>query len=94
MATGRKTGGRTKGTPNKATSATAHIFANLGGADGATYAKELHALACDRGSDPNVKVKALNIIRDYLPWQKQADRLELAGSDGGPVRVEYVIVGG
>lgn len=92
MAKGQKTGGRTKGTPNKATSATAHVFAALGGEDGGVYAEQLHALAVTT-DDPHVKVKALNIIRDYLPWQKNAERLELSGKDGGPVLIKFVDAG-
>jgi hypothetical protein len=90
MAKGRKTGGRTRGTPNKATSRTAHVFAALGGVEGEQYAAQLHRLACGQHDDPHVRVKALNIIRDYLPWTKTADRLELTGEGGSPFVVRFV----
>lgn len=76
---GRKTGGRKKGTPNKVNAEYVHIFAALGGEKGEMYAQELHRLAT-KVDDPNVRVRALNIIRDYLPWVKMADKVELSGS--------------
>lgn len=91
MAKGKKTGGRSRGTPNKKVSPVAHVFARLGGEHGEVYAEELHRIATQE-ADPNVRTRAISIIRDYLPWQKTADRLELTGQDGGPVLVKFVDV--
>lgn len=63
----------------------AHVFAQHGGANGEAYALALHKLSSH--DDPHVAVKALNIIRDYLPWVKTADRLEITGANGGPIEV-------
>lgn len=85
MAKGKKTGGRAKGVPNKNTT-------------------DVAAVARALVEDPEYQVNfALRLFKgDLAPgvetmlWHyaygKPAEHLEVTGEDGGPVKVEFVLV--
>lgn len=81
MAAGRKTGGRTAGTPNKVGREVRDIWARLGGPEGKLYAEQLHNLAVQPHGDVQARLKALQIISQYV-WTK---RVEHTGPAGGPI---------
>lgn len=92
MAKGKKTGGRTAGTPNKITAPIADVLEKLGtdekGVD--LHAKRLHDLTTS--DDEHVSIKALNVVMAYRHG-KPTEHHELTGKDGGPVLVRFVDVG-
>lgn len=88
MAKGRKTGGRVAGTPNKINQGIRDIWAELGGVNGAVYAQKLHDIATEPHGDVHARIKALSIIAPYV-WKKLAERVELTGSDGSPLVIQW-----
>lgn len=89
MAKGKKTGGRTAGTPNRVTAPIADVLTLLGtdekGVD--MHAKRLHELTFS--DDEHVSIKALNVVMAYRHG-KPTEHHELTGKDGGPVTVKFV----
>ena len=79
MAIGKKTGGRTKGTPNKVTGELKEmIMGALSDAGGQEYLKK------QAGENPNA---FLSLIGKVLPYQ-------ITGEGGGPVKVEAAWLSG
>jgi hypothetical protein len=93
MAKGRKTGGRTSGTPNKDTAPIRDVLHYLGtlGTDGEIdlHAERLHKLTLSE--DEHVAIKALGLTMAYRHG-KPTEHIELGGEGGGPVRVKFVDV--
>lgn len=87
MAHGRKTGGRAKGTPNKSTTDVAAVARQLVEDD--EYRKLFKARLQTGDLAPAVE----SMLWHYA-YGKPPDSLHVTGKDGGPIRVEYVIVGG
>jgi len=88
MAKGRKTGGRSRGTPNKVSSAVRDIWRELGGPDGEAYAQQLHRIATEPHGDVHARIKALSIIAPYV-WKKLAEQVEVTGTNGGPLVIQW-----
>lgn len=90
MAKGQKTGGRTSGTPNRATKPIRDVLDKLG-TDGKVdlHAARLHSLTLS--SDEHVSIKALTVVMAYRHG-KPTEHLEIGGEGGGPVRVKFVDV--
>ena len=86
MAKGRKTGGRTAGTPNRLNSAVGVTLADLGGPQGEVYAQRLHTIATSTEVDVHAQLKALSLIAPYV-WGKPPEHVTLTGEDGGPLTV-------
>lgn len=86
MAQGRKTGGRRKGTPNKNTTDVGAVARAL--VDDADYRtlfkRRLHAGEVAAG---------VETMLWHYAYGKPPDHVQLGGDGGGPVRVEFVIVG-
>lgn len=85
MANGKKTGGRRKGTPNKSTGAVADRCRQL------IESIEYQAFFRQRllaGDLP----PAVEAMTWHYAYGKPKESLELSGADGGPVKVEFVIV--
>lgn len=80
MAQGRKTGGRMKGTPNRATAEVRNAVAAFASANVARMTEWLDAVA-----DPAKKLELfLRALEYHIP--KQA-RNEVTGADGEPARI-------
>ena len=78
MATGRKTGGRQRGTPNRATGAIKAAFQ----LHGDELVDALLALTKDK--DPRVRLGAINACLDR-GWGRPAQAI--TGDTGGPVQI-------
>ena len=91
MAKGRKTGGRTKGTPNKVTGAMAHALAELD-PGGAVWARQIYTLACEPHGDPHVRIKALTLGAPYL-WGRPPEHIQHSGEIRLPTTVIHKHVG-
>lgn len=87
MAQGKKTGGRTKGTPNKTTTELGQACRRLveDRAYRAAFKLRLHA---------GELAPPLEAMVWHYAYGKPLERHEVGGEGGGPVRVEFVIVGG
>lgn len=85
MATGKKTGGRRKGTPNKSTGAVADRCRQL--IESKAY-QAFFKQRLERGELP----PAVEAMTWHYAYGKPKESLELTGAEGGPVRVEFVIV--
>lgn len=88
MAKGTKTGGRAKGTPNKA-SYDVHklldrVFAKKGGIDLAEKLNALLNLPMDRGVEARVLLK-------LMEYRYGAPRQEVSGPDGGPMELRIIV---
>lgn len=82
MAKGRKTGGRTKGTPNKLThSVQEFLEAVLSNEDAVGYAKEFLEL---RGKSVGQAVHVFMRLLEYRFGQPKGT-MEHTGPDGGPI---------
>jgi hypothetical protein len=77
-----KTGGRTKGTPNKATAAKAAAIA----ASGLTPLDYLLSVLRDEANPPAMRIDAAKSAAPYV--HPKLSSVELAGKDGELVRVE------
>jgi hypothetical protein len=88
MAKGRKTGGRSKGTPNKVSNVVRDIWQRLGGPDGEVYAQQLHNIATAPHGDVHARIKALSVIAPYV-WKKLAEQVEVTGTGGGPLEIRW-----
>ena len=82
MAKGRKTGGRQKGTPNKATTDVGAVCRQL--VEDPEYRKYFaHRLAV--GQLP----PALEAMTWHYAYGKPQERMELTGSGGGPLVIQW-----
>jgi hypothetical protein len=81
MATGRKTGGRTKGTPNRATAAKAAAIA----ASGLTPLDYMLTIMRDEAAPAERRIEAAKAAAPYVHPKLAA--IEHAGHDGGPVQI-------
>lgn len=90
MAKGKKTGGRTAGTSNRATKPIRDVLEKLG-TDGKVdlHAARLHQLTLS--DDEHVSIKALGVVMAYRHG-KPTEHIELGGEGGGPIRVKFVDV--
>lgn len=79
MAKGVKTGGRQKGTPNKATAAKAEEIA----ASGVTPLEYMLKIMRDEASDPLMRFEAAKSAAPYVHPKLAA--IEHTGKDGGPI---------
>jgi hypothetical protein len=77
---GERRGGRQKGTPNKATTATADFFHRVLTDE---RESELWKFFLDHG-DPEIKFKAFRLSLEYKRG-KPVQPMEHTGADGGPV---------
>jgi hypothetical protein len=85
VATGKKYGGRVKGTPNKATLKAREAIAEFLDANAHRLQEWLEAVAVD---DPK---GALTCFKDLLEYHvPKLGRTELTGKDGGPLGVKIV----
>lgn len=88
MARGKKTGGRTLGTPNRDTAPIAAVLEQLGtdaaGVD--IHAKRLHQLTLS--DDEHVAMKALNVVFAYRHG-KPTEHVKIGGDQGLPVRIVH-----
>lgn len=90
MALGRKTGGRSRGTPNKSNAQLRDVLDRYGIVDGEDlHAKRLHELT--QSTDEHVATKALTLVLAYRHG-KPPDVVELGGRDGQPLAVRFVDV--
>lgn len=89
MARGRKTGGRTAGTPNRTTKPIADVLEQLGTDESGVdlHAARLHQLTLS--DDEHVSIKALNVVMAYRHG-KPTEHHQIAGEGGGPVVVTFV----
>lgn len=89
MAQGKKTGGRTAGTPNRDTKPIAAVLTKLGtdaaGVD--MHAARLHQLTLS--ADEHVSIKALNVVLAYR-YGKPTEHHQIGGEGGGPVVITFV----
>ncbi len=85
MAAGKKTGGRTKGTPNKSTGLVAERCRAL--IESKAY-RAFFKTRLEAGTLP----PAVEVMTWHYGYGKPKESLELTGEGGGPVRVEFVIV--
>lgn len=67
-------GGRRAGSRNKVGADARALFVQLGGANGQTYAEQLHQLAAHK--DPHVRMKAITLIASYV-WGKPTETVDL-----------------
>lgn len=86
MAHGRKTGGRAKGTPNKSTTDVAVVARKL--VEDQDY-RTLFKARLHAGTVP----PGVESMLWHYAYGKPAEHLQVEGEGGGPVRVEFVIVG-
>ena len=84
MAVGAKTGGRKKGTPNKATAAKAAEIAASGG----TPLDYMLKVMRDPGLEPDMRLDAAKSAAPYVHPKLAA--IELTGKDGGPIQTESI----
>lgn len=82
MAKGAKTGGRRKGTPNKATAAVAAEIAKSGETPLAFMLKRMR----DEAADPMLRFEAAKAAAPYVHPKLAA--IEHTGKDGGPIQTE------
>jgi hypothetical protein len=80
MALGKKTGGRKKGTPNKATADVKALAQN----HGETAILTLAEIATDPEQPSAARVAAANSLLDR-GYGKPTQAMELTGQDGGPI---------
>lgn len=85
MAKGKKTGGRAKGVPNKNTTdvaAVARLFV-----EDENYQHRLKVRLDEGTLAPGVETMLW-----HYAYGKPTEHLEVTGEDGGPVKVEFVLV--
>jgi hypothetical protein len=87
MANGRKTGGRTAGTPNKAT---ADLLAKLG-ALGCDPIEGMARIALNTRAPLGVRARMFAELAQYIYPKRKA--VEDAGEDGKELKIEVVYVG-
>lgn len=89
MANGKKTGGRAKGTPNRASAAKAAEIA----ATGETPLAYLLRIMRDSAKPEAMRIEAAKSAAPYV--HPKLATLEVSGPDGGPIETEsHVEVGG
>jgi hypothetical protein len=81
MAVGQKTGGRRKGTPNKATAAKVEEIA----ASGLTPLDHMLTVMRDKSADPQRRDVMARSAAPYV--HPKLASVEVGGEDGGPVQV-------
>lgn len=88
MALGKKTGGRTKGTPNKATKEFRETVQQLLEDNAANVGRWLHMVAEGHDDEPADPGKALDLMAKLAEFAApKLARTEVTGKDGGPVVV-------
>jgi len=84
---GRKTGGRKKGTPNKATADVRALCTKL--LADADYVANFKQRLQEGKLAPHVEA-----LLWHYAYGKPAEHIEVGGDDGGPVEVRFVLVDG
>lgn len=87
MAQGKKTGGRTKGTPNKATAEVRALALTL--LKDPAYLAKLTTRLQTGEIAPHVE-----ILLWHYAYGKPTEHIEVGGEGGGPVEVRFVLVDG
>ena len=87
MAKGVKTGGRTKGTPNKTTSAAAKRAAEIA-SSGLTPLEYMLQILRDEKQDVAARMDAAHKAAPYV--HPKLASVELGGKDGGPLQIQVV----
>lgn len=89
MAAGVKTGGRTRGVPNKATSEVVRLIDRLAGQNAMKCFKALAEIAFSPTENVKARLLANRTLIEYRHGRPR-ESLEVSGPEGGPVMVRFV----
>src|SRR5689334_15702154 len=85
MAAGRKTGGRTKGTPNKNTRAIVEVLQELD----CDPIEGMARIAMNRRNPPELRGRMFSELAQYMHPKRRST--EIAGPTGGPIKTSMTI---